>query len=134
MCVHYKDQPVKTFYVYSESHTTPINTPCGQTAEFLPIRAGATIRYNYRCAIKCQQNHIYRRKFNLFILFLLPHNAANLHSSPSHFYLSCSCIYPRARIIRLLISRQRGPLITSNFSFRASRTERNTEGWGCGTL
>jgi hypothetical protein len=40
-----------TICVYSENHTKPITKPCGQNADLLNVKAGAT--YSYHCALKC---------------------------------------------------------------------------------
>jgi hypothetical protein len=36
----------ETGTVYSESHTNPINTLCGQNAELLIVKAGGTYTYH----------------------------------------------------------------------------------------
>jgi hypothetical protein len=37
--------------VYSDNHTEPINTLCGQSAELLIVKVGGT--YKYQCFLKC---------------------------------------------------------------------------------
>jgi hypothetical protein len=41
---------VEIIAVYTENHTKPINTPCGQNAELLIVKAGGT--YSYHWALK----------------------------------------------------------------------------------
>jgi hypothetical protein len=49
--------------IYSEYHTKPTNTLCGQNAELLNIKADGT--YSYNCALKAQEyDHEWRVENN----------------------------------------------------------------------
>jgi hypothetical protein len=38
--------------VYSENHTKPINTLCGQNKELLTVKAGGMLTYSYHWALR----------------------------------------------------------------------------------
>jgi len=82
---------------------------------------------------------MYGKMLNLICLQLLCHVSENQALFTVYQYLQYVSLLdififvslmfpPRAPSIRLLISRQKGRLISSNFSFREGSTEKNTEG------